>query len=164
MAHAWVATPDEAPAVATLIGAFRDYYGRPVPSDGTILSTVAELIGRDDTDYLLAAARPGEEPLGVLQLRFRLSVWTGAPDAWLEDLFVDGRARRQGLADALMALAFERAAARGAERIELDTWESNDPALALYRRYGFSDRSKGNDGRDLLLGALVREPRPAAPA
>jgi ribosomal protein S18 acetylase RimI-like enzyme len=158
MAEAWVAAPDEAPAVARLIAGFRDYYGRPEPTDATILAAVTRLIVRDDTDYLLAAAAPGSEPLGVLQLRFRDSVWTGAPDAWLEDLFVDGAARRQGLAEALIALAFDRAEARGARRIELDTWEDNDPAIALYRRWGFSERSKGNDGRDLFFGASL--PRP----
>ena len=46
----------------------------------------------------------------------------------------------------------ERARARGCRRIELDTSEDNAPALALYHRLGFSERSKGGPGRDLFLG------------
>jgi ribosomal protein S18 acetylase RimI-like enzyme len=155
--RAWVAEPHEAEAVARLIGAFRDYYGREKPSDNAILAAVERLIETPDTEYLLAAPDDDSPPLGIIQLRFRFSVWTSAPDCWLEDLFVDARARRRGVAEALMELAFARARERGVRRIELDTWESNEPALALYRRHGFTDRSKGNDGRDLLLGAKLGE-------
>jgi GNAT superfamily N-acetyltransferase len=103
-------------------------------------------------DFLLAV--PGEDaaPAGVLQLRFRLSVWKAAPDAWLEDLFVSEDARRAGVGDALVTLAVERAIERGAKRIELDCNERNAGALALYERHGFSARSKGGEGRDLFLG------------
>jgi RimJ/RimL family protein N-acetyltransferase len=51
-------------------------------------------------------------------------------------------------------LAFERARARGARRIELDCFEDNAPALALYERNGFDTRSKGA-ARSLLLGRLL---------
>jgi ribosomal protein S18 acetylase RimI-like enzyme len=88
----------------------------------------------------------------VVQLRFRLSVWRAAPDAWLEDLFVHEHARRAGVGDALVRLAVERATERGAKRIELDTNEDNEAALALYERHGFSTRSKFGTGRDLFLG------------
>lgn len=158
MARAWVAEPEESEAVTRLICAFRDFQGRNVPPDDIIRAGVERLIVQPDTDYLLGAADDDSPPMGIIQLRFRWSVWSGTPDAWLEDLFVDERARRRGIADALMTLAFERATARGSHRIELDTHESNEPALALYRRYGFSARSKAHDGRDLLLGAVVGPP------
>jgi GNAT superfamily N-acetyltransferase len=157
-ARAWVAEPHEAEAVARLIRGFRDYYGRDRPSDNAILAGVERLMEQTDTEYLLAAPDDDSPPLGVAQLRFRFSVWTAAPDCWLEDLFVEERARRRGVADTLMELTFARARLRGARRIELDTWETNEPALALYRRHGLSERSKANDGRDLLLGvALPRD-------
>jgi ribosomal protein S18 acetylase RimI-like enzyme len=157
--RAWIAEPDDAETVARLICAFRDHYGRDRPSDNTILAGVERLIEQPDTDFLLAAPDDDSPPLGVAQLRFRFCLWTGAPDCWLEDLFVDERARRRGLADALLTLAAERATDRGARRIELDTNEGNDPALALYRRHGFSDQSKKNPDRDLLLGvALEADP------
>jgi ribosomal protein S18 acetylase RimI-like enzyme len=153
--RAWVAEPEEAEAVARLIAGFRDFRGHDEPGDDVLLKGVQRLIEQPGTDFLLAAADDDSPPMGYIQLRFRWSVWMAAPDAWLEDLYVDARARRRGLAEALMVLAFDRASARGAKRMELDTWESNAPALALYARHGFSDHSKHNDSRDLLLGAVV---------
>jgi ribosomal protein S18 acetylase RimI-like enzyme len=151
-ARAWVASLDDAEAVATLLVAFRDHLGHDWPSDNAFLASVERLLEDRDTEYLLAAPGDDSPPAGVLQLRFRFSVWTAAPDAWLEDLFVGESARRAGVGDALVALAIERARERGARRIELDTGEDNAPALALYERHGFSPYSTGGPARSLFLG------------
>jgi ribosomal protein S18 acetylase RimI-like enzyme len=116
---------------------------------------VQRILADADAEFLLAAQEDGGAPAGVLQLRFRWSFWKGAPDAWLEDLFIAADARRSGLGDALVRLAIERARARGARRIELDCFEDNAPALALYERNGFDTRSKG-DARSLLLGRQLQ--------
>ena len=150
--RAWVAELDEAEAIAGLIVAFRNHLGSDWPSDNAFLASVERLLEDRNTEFLLAALDDDAPPAGVLQLRFRFSVWKAAPDAWLEDLFVAPDARRTGLGDALVALAIERARARGARRIELDCNERNAGALALYERHGFSPRSKGGGGRDLFLG------------
>ena len=151
-ARAWVAAPDEAETVAALLVAFRDHNGADWPSANAFLASVERLFEDLDTEFLLASRDDDSAPAGVLQLRFRLSVWRAAPDAWLEDLFVLADARRAGVGDALLTLAVERATERGAKRIELDTNEDNAGALALYERHGFSTRSKGGTGRDLFLG------------
>ena len=58
----WRAAPDEAPAVAALLAAFRDHLGYDRPSDASMLASVERLIVRDDAEYLLAGdgepARP----------------------------------------------------------------------------------------------------------
>jgi ribosomal protein S18 acetylase RimI-like enzyme len=154
-ARAWVAGPDEAEAVAALLVEFRDHNGSDWPSDNAFLASVERLLEDRDTEFLLAARDDDSPPAGVLQLRFRFSVWRAAPDAWLEDLFVRADARRAGVGDALITLAIERAAERGARRIELDTNEHNAGALALYERHGFTNRSKGGTGRDLFLGRPI---------
>ena len=151
-ARAWVAQPDEAETVAALLVEFRDHMGSDWPSENSFLASVERLLEDRDTEYLLASRDDDSAPAGVLQLRYRFSVWKAAPDAWLEDLFVRADARRAGIGDALLTLAFERAHMRGARRIELDTNERNAAALALYERHGFSVRSKGGAGRDLFLG------------
>ena len=151
-ARAWVAQLDDAEAVAELLVAFRDHQDLSWPSENAFLATVERLLENPETEFLLAAPDATAAPAGVLQLRFRLSVWRAAPDAWLEDLFVHEHARRAGLGDVLVKLAFERALARGAKRMELDCNEENAPALALYERHGFSPRSKGGAGRNLFLG------------
>jgi GNAT superfamily N-acetyltransferase len=129
--------------------AFRDHLGGTHPSAESALASVERLLDDPDAEFLLAAA--GEDAQGVLQLRFRFSFWRGAPDAWLEDLFVEEDARRSGLGEMLVQLAIERARERGAKRIELDCFEDNAPALALYERNGFSTLSKGAS-RTLFLG------------
>lgn len=154
-ARAWLAGLDEAETVAELLVAFRDHMGVDWPSDNAFLASVERLMEDADTDFLLAAPGAGAPPAGVLQLRFRFSVWKAAPDAWIEDVYVAPAARRAGLGDALVARAIERAAERGARRVELDCNEDNTGALALYDRHGFSARSKRSAGRDLFLGRAI---------
>jgi GNAT superfamily N-acetyltransferase len=152
IARAWLAQLDEAEAIADLLVEFRDHTGSDWPSANAFLASVERLLEDRNTEFLLATADTDSSPAGVLQLRFRFSIWKAAPDAWLEDLFVRESARRTGLGDALVALALDRARERGARRIELDCNEDNAVALALYERHGFSPRSKGSRGRDLYLG------------
>lgn len=153
----WRAQPDEVEAelVGRLLVAFRDHMNCDWPSENAFIASVERLLEDRETEFLLAAIGDAASPCGVLQLRFRLSVWMAAPDAWLEDVFVFEEARRSGVGDALVRFALERAKARGARRIELDCNEANAPALALYERHGFSPRSKGGEGRDLFLGRAL---------
>jgi len=155
----WRAEITEAVIVARLLVDFRRHMGKDWPSDNAILAGVEGLIETVDTEYLLAAPDDDSPPAGVCQLRFRHSVWTAAPDCWLEDLFVAENARRSGCGAALVEAAIIRASERGCRRIELDTSETNEAARALYARLGFSECSKSTDGgRDLFLG------RPVEPA
>ena len=150
MTRTWIAEPQDAADVTALILEFRDHLGGTEPSPASVRASVERLLSDPDTEFLLAS--PADGPAAaVLQLRFRWSVWKGAPDAWIEDLFVRAESRRAGLGDALVRRAIERAQARGARRIELDCFEDNAPALALYERNGFSANSKG-PSRALLLG------------
>ena len=146
----WVAGEDELDVVAQLILGFRDHLGGTTPPLETIRDGVQRIHDGGDGEYMLAAV-DGDEPAGVVQLRYRWSVWTGAPDCWLEDLFVRESARRSGMGRALVEASFERARERGCKRIELDTNEKNEAAIALYEACGFSQRPKGED-RSLFLG------------
>jgi ribosomal protein S18 acetylase RimI-like enzyme len=154
-AHAWLAGPDEAETVAELLVAFRDHQGVDWPSANAFLASVERLMEDVNTDFVLGAPDADSPPAGVLQLRFRFSVWKAALDAWIEDVYVVGSARRAGVGDALVTRAIERAAERGARRVELDCNEDNAGALALYERHGFSARSKRSAGRDLFLGRPI---------
>jgi ribosomal protein S18 acetylase RimI-like enzyme len=129
---------------------FRDHMGKDQPSEDEIRATVDVLLEDSATEFLLAAPDTHDAAAGVCQLRYRLAIWTGADDCWLEDLFVDDRARRAGLGRALVAAAFERARARGCRRIDLDVDEDNTRALALYREMGFSTEPK-SAGRTLYV-------------
>jgi GNAT superfamily N-acetyltransferase len=142
----WRAAPDEAPAVASLLAAFRDHLGYDGPSDASILASVERIIGRDDAEYLLAG---DGEPQGVAQVRYRWSVWWDAEDCWLEDLYVSDDARGTGVGRTLTEAVLQRAAARGCRRVELDVNTLNAPARALYESLGFETGKTG--GQDLLM-------------
>jgi ribosomal protein S18 acetylase RimI-like enzyme len=148
--HVWIAGAGNVDDVARLIAGFRDWWGKADPSDQVIHATVGRLIEDPNTEYLLGAPAEGEPAGGVCQLRYRLSVWSGVGDCWLEDLFVDDAARRAGLGRALVEASFERARARDCYRIELDVNEQNTEALAFYQALGFELEPKP-PGRTLFI-------------
>jgi ribosomal protein S18 acetylase RimI-like enzyme len=147
----WLAGEQDAQSVTALMAAFRDHMGRDQPADDRLRSTVDALLREPATEFLLASADGRDKPAGICQLRYRLTVWTGADDCWLEDLFVESDARRAGLGRALVTAAIERAERRGCRRMELDVDEDNTGALAFYRTLGLSSESKP-PGRNLLVG------------
>jgi len=150
----WQAGPQDAHAVAGLLGEFRDHLGHSSPSDDSLHQSVRWLISRADSEFWLAAPNSHPRAAAVCQLRFRHSVWTAAEDCWLEDLFVCPGARRRGLARALVVRTLERARERGCRRVELDTNEDNLGAIRLYESLGFSSTSKGTS-RSLFLGTRL---------
>ena len=142
-----LAQPEDAEAVARLLAEFRDWIGRPGPDEQSLHASAVRLLGDPDTEFLLA----GHPADGLCQLRYRHSVWTGTDDCCIEDVFVRERARGGGLGRALVAAAIERARARGCARIEVDTNETNGPALALYGSFGFESGSAEPGGQELQL-------------
>ena len=145
-----VARDPDLDAVSGLMAAFRDWWGYAEPADEALRASVAPLLGDPATTFLLGAPSPGAPHAGVCQLRFRPSVWTGADDCWLEDLFVDETARRTGLGRALVEAAVDHARARGCRRMELDVNERNTTAIAFYRGVGFTTEPKP-PGRTLFV-------------
>ena len=151
MTRVWRAEPAESAAVAHLLLAFRDWWGRAGPSAESFQSSVERLIGDQDTEFLLGSAGHDGAPSGICQLRFRFSAWHAAEDCFIEDLFVREEARGSGLGAALVEAALERARGRGCARVELDVNEENRAALGLYERLGFSAVPAPGAGRDLLM-------------
>jgi len=123
---------------------------------------VERLLTDPSTDFLLAAPDGGSAAVGVAQVRYRLSVWTGVEDAWIEDVYVRDSARGNGLGRALTELAFERARERGCVRIQLDVNIANEPAHALYTSLGFRSFSDVLGADTLLMTKTLQDVRPAA--
>lgn len=154
----WRAQPHEAKQVAGLLIAFRNHLGYDWPSDNAFLAGVEKLIMERDTEFLLGAPDPDSPPAGVVQLRFRFGIWRAGHDCLVEDVYVEDHARGKGLAKALMELATQRALERGCRRMELDTSEANEAALALYRAFGFKERKDADSPRDLYLRRHLDDP------
>ena len=64
------------------------------------------------------------------------STWTGAPCLYLEDLFVDRRARGAGIGRALMASLASLCETQGLKRIDWICSASNEPSLGFYEGLG----------------------------
>jgi ribosomal protein S18 acetylase RimI-like enzyme len=92
----------------------------------------------------------GEGPDGFAQLRFRPSLYTGALDAHLEELYVVPERRGQGLGRALLEAAMNQARERGAARIDLNTSVDDVAARGLYESTGFTNREGGPEGPTML--------------
>jgi GNAT superfamily N-acetyltransferase len=147
----WRAEPHESEAVARLIVEFRDHLGLDWPSANAFLAGVERLIEDRNTAFLLAAPDEDAPPAGVAQVRFRYGLWWAAEDCLLEDLYVRDDARGKGVGRALVDGVVGLARERGCRRIELDTNESNEAALALYESLGFSAVDSRYGRRNLFM-------------
>ncbi len=141
-----LASATDAPAFGRLLHAFNTEFGEPTPDADVIAERAAPLIESGEVTVLLA----GEGPDGFAELRFRPSLYTGALDAHLEELYVVPERRGHGLGRALLEAAMERARERGAAHIELGTSEDDVAARALYESTGFTNRECGPEGPRML--------------
>ncbi len=141
-----LASAADAPAFGRLLYRFNVEFGEQTPDAAVIAERAAPLIETGDVTVLFA----GDGPDGFAQLRFRPSLYTGALDALLEELYVVPERRGHGLGRALLAAAMRHARERGAARIELNTSETDIAARALYESAGFTNREGGLDGPVML--------------
>ena len=83
----------------------------------------------------------------------------GRPVGHVKDIAVDPSYRGRGIGATLLERSLDAMYRQQVGRVKLEVRESNEPALALYRRYGFVHRSTATsyyaDGEDALV--LVRE-------
>jgi ribosomal protein S18 acetylase RimI-like enzyme len=140
------ASAADAPAFGRLLHAFNAEFGEPEPTADVIAERAAPLIESGEITVLFA----GEGPDGFAQLRFRPSLYTGALDAYLEELYVVPERRGHGLGRALLEAAMAHARERGAARIDLNTSVDDGAARALYESAGFTNREGGPGGPVML--------------
>jgi len=136
----------DAGAVARLLHDFNTEFGEPSPGIEALSRHVGELVAGDDATALLG----GDGPDGVSLVRFRTSVWTGAPEANLQELYVAPARRGEGLGRALLEATIELARERGATFIDLGTSVTDTAARGLYESAGFTNREGGPDGPSML--------------
>lgn len=136
------AAASDAEEVARLLHAFHTEVGYPTPGASVLAGRVRRLIEAGEMTALLG----GDGPDGLADLRYRASVWTGALDAYIEEIYVIPERRRRGIGRALLGDAMEVARGAGATVILVATSEDDAPAIDLYERAGFTDREGGPDG------------------
>lgn len=141
-----IAKPADAHAFGKLLHAFNAEFDEPTPEADVIAERAAPLIESGELVVLFA----GDRPDGFGVLRFRPSIYTGALDAYLEELYVVPEHRGRGLGRALLEAAMEHARQRGAAHIELTTSEGDVAARSLYESAGFTNHEGGPDGPPML--------------
>jgi ribosomal protein S18 acetylase RimI-like enzyme len=141
-----LASPGDALAFGRLLHAFNVEFDEPTPSAEAIAELAAPLLESGEVTVLFG----GGGPDGFAQLRFRPSLYTGALDAHLEELYVVPDRRGRGLGRALLNAAMEHARGRGAAHIDLGTSEDDVAARALYESAGFTNHEVKPDGPRML--------------
>ncbi|GMV41582.1 MAG: hypothetical protein AMXMBFR64_32980 [Myxococcales bacterium] len=104
-----------------------------------VLAVIDSLIEGTRPHELFWAARtaPGGRPLGALLATVVTSVKHGGRALWLEQLFVDGSARRMGAGRAMVERLLSWCRENGVVGIDLESYQLNAPASCLYRSLGF---------------------------
>ena len=115
--------------MARLLHDFQVEFDEPTPGVETLEERYAELIRNREMIVLLI----GDGPDGFAQLRFRPTVYSAGPHAYLEELYVVPGMRGNGFGRALLEAAMETARGEGAEQMELGTSETDLAARASTR-------------------------------
>ena len=92
------------------------------------------MAGRPGNTLLVARDAAGSI-VGTLTLMVLLT--PGATFGFVEDVVVDGAARRQGIGEALVRECLRVADEQGAERVELHSGNHRPDAIRRYQRVGF---------------------------
>lgn len=130
---------DDAPRLAPLVAALaREEGTKPVEYD-RLTAIIRRLIETAASDFLLATL--DDQPVGCLQISWRLSTWHGAPYAYLEDVYVVPPWRSRGIGRRLLGEATVQAGVKGADQLMLDVRMENTTARRLYEHIGFNTSS-----------------------
>lgn len=101
------------------------------------IEDLKEMVEAPGTRLLLALDDANNVVGSLTLILFRIP--TGVR-AWIEDVVVDERARRQGIATALVSASLELATQAGARTVDLTSRPSREAANAMYLKLGFTRR------------------------
>ena len=118
-----------------------------------------------DVDSDADARNDGDTAGTVGTVRGFAGYWYDGDDAEIMDVGVAKAFQRRGIAAGLLARLIDSARTLGARRMLLEVAVNNDPAIALYRRFGFQPiglrkRYYQPEGIDAHVMALDLNPRP----
>lgn len=123
-------TADDKAAWLPLWQAYLDFYNQPLPDEVTDL-TFARFLDAEESMFMVVARLDGDV-VGFATYILHRSTWAKDGYCYLEDLYVDDKARGRGTARALIAAVSDDAKARGMGRLYWVTHDHNERARALY--------------------------------
>lgn len=133
----WATAADEGALAALDAVAWDDTSSFP-----SVRARDRSFFGEDRPPEVFIVAEIDREVVGYLKLK----PWTDLPEnqhvLGCLGLAVSPTARRNGVASALLGAAEREARSRGARKIRLGVFATNEPALALYTRHGYVQEAR----------------------
>lgn len=130
------AAPEDVEAVAALLDAYRQFYGRE-PDLDSARAFLRERLRRNES-IVYVAEDAGRVPVGFAQLFPSFSTVALGRTFVLNDLYVVPTARRRGVGAALLGSATAFCKDNGAVRVSLTTQTTNTAAQSLYAGSGWT--------------------------
>lgn len=126
---------DDVPAVHRMICELADYE-RGLDQVTATGQDLADALFGDRPALYAHVAQEGTEAVGFVLWFLNYSTWVGKHGIYIEDLYVDPRWRRKGIATALLAELARICIARGYGRLEWWVLNWNKPAWDFYASLG----------------------------
>jgi GNAT superfamily N-acetyltransferase len=120
------------PAWLPLFKAYIEFYKSSVADDVIEMTWGRLLSGAEGFHIGLVAVGDDDVPIGIAHVLFHRSTWSPTWYCYLEDLFVDPKARGKDAGRRLIEAVYAEADARGATRTYWSTQEFNYRARGLY--------------------------------
>ena len=154
------ATAEDVPTLLALIRALARYEHAEDKVDADEATLLSEGFGPRPAFEAIIAYVDGK-PAGFALFFHNFSTWVGRRGLYVEDLFVEEWARKQGLGLKLLAELARIAVSRGCRRLDLSVLKWN-PARAFYERIGLRHldewlpyRIEGDGLRSLASGTTT---------
>jgi GNAT superfamily N-acetyltransferase len=130
------AVVDDVPHIRRLTRGLADYEKLLHEAVATEADFRAAMFGPDPRAYAILAERAGQPPVGLALWYYTFSTFTGRPDIFLEDLFVEPSQRGTGIGLALLRALARRAISENCRRIEWRVLNWNQPSIDFYQSLG----------------------------
>jgi ribosomal protein S18 acetylase RimI-like enzyme len=160
--HSHAAEPAFRPArpadIASILELQRGYYAE----DGYVFDDEAaegalRALAAEPTLGRLWVAEDADGVAGYLAVTLGFSLEYRGRDAFVDELFLAPRLRGRGMGRRALVVARDFCRERGVRALHLEVEHHRDPALELYRRFGFVDHER-------RLMTLTLSDGPSAPA
>lgn len=129
------ARPGDEAGIDRMIRALAAYERAADQVQASVDDLALALFGPEPRVFAHVAEADGET-VGFALWYVTYSTWTGRHGLWVEDLFVEPEARRQGAGRALLAAVADECVRRGYRRLEWWVLDWNTPALDFYAALG----------------------------
>ena len=130
------ATPADVPDVLRLVRGLAEYEKLLHEAVASEASFQTALFGAIPRAYAVLAEVAGQPPVGLALWYYTFSTFTGRPDIFLEDLFVEPTFRGTGIGLGLLRHLARLAVEEKCRRIEWRVLNWNQPSIDFYARLG----------------------------